>query len=179
MRMRFFIFLFIPLFSYAQIEVRPLIEPYIGYELGEIDFNTAGFGNSATARVYGIRGLLGINNVFIGGDHSAGKSVVEYSDSSLTNSEYDFTDTGLFISYHFNFGLRLWYVNFFSHKAIDQDGDEISGKGGAKYGLGYIVTDYISLNVEQASRKYSEGTVLGAINYVYSSWLFSVGFPFP
>jgi hypothetical protein len=166
----------------AEIAIRPLVEPYIGMAYGSIDFQEPDFKNKTLSTLFGIRGLIGFGQFFLGGDHAAVISKIDYLLASEPDEQYDLTDTGWYIGWHSNFGLRLWYVAYYSHKGINQDAYEVKGSGGYKIGVGYVVTEYISLNLEAVTRSYKEkiqGGPAEPANFTFKDIQATISFPFP
>lgn len=154
------------------------VEPYLGYEKGTLD--TGGTSDDdITGTGFGVRLGYSMLSLAFGAEYGTLGGTQE--DSSGTESDFDITDMGLFVSYEFPVMFRVFATYILDAKA-DDGGGEASGDG-MKFGVGYTGFPFIVINLEKISRNYdtydSNGGGSSAIDVKSDSLMLSVSLPLP
>jgi hypothetical protein len=127
------------------------LEPYAGYEMGNVEQGNTS--NDFSGENLGFR-LGGTNDqLFFGFEYALSTLDVEKTGA---DDELKAKDMGLFVGYQFA-PVRLWATLWFSNEAdSDLQNGTYEGESGYKLGLGFKVFDPISLNVEKTLRYHKE-----------------------
>lgn len=163
-----------------------MLEPYFGTIVNtKTEFD--GEDKAVTGTAYGAR--AGFQNVgFMLG--------IDYQMASPSIADVDYTvgltNYGLFVGYDFPFMLRVWGTYVMSG-AFSLDGDwGAGGEGevkyttmtGTKFGIGYKIVPFVSLNLEMASLAYDDAEFEGedisssVEGDSLSMYVLSISFPF-
>lgn len=133
-----------------------LVEPFLGYETGDIEFNNSSDTDGYSGVSYGARvGLTSFTGFIIGAEYSIGKHERDDEEnSSDPKDKVDTTDLGAFIGYQFPLGFRIFATFLLNTK---QDFDDLSvdpeGSGGFKVGAGFRIAPLMNLNFIYTNRK--------------------------
>jgi hypothetical protein len=150
------------------------IEPYLGYESGEIDYGTTD--DDTKGIVYGFK--LGYMAGRLGAGFAYGTGTVEVD--ATVEDDFEFEDMGAYLIYSIGMA-RVWanYIFDATGELDDVNTKYRDGKG-LGIGVGFVVPSGVSLNIEKVERTYEKvGANRPAPAHEMNSLVFSVSIPFP
>lgn len=141
---------FVTLPSTATMAKGLYVEPYFGYESGELDYGSTD--DDTKGVVYGAK--LGYMSGSVGMGFYYGTGSVEVD--STIEDDFEIEDKGAYLIYKFN-TTRLWATYIFDATGeLDDAGTKYKDGTGQAFGVGFKVLNGLSLNIEKISRKYKK-----------------------
>lgn len=170
--MRFLGFLFAVCLMSSNALAGFYIEPYVGYESGEVG------DDKMTSTNFG--GKLGMDMLgFAGGADVMLGSMSVTDDATDDSTTYNGQDLGVFAQFTFPILLKL-SATYFVQSQAKHDETTISGSG-TKVGIGYTGLPFVSINFDMINMNYDElKTDAGTfdVDSDRKSWMLSLSMPF-
>ncbi|MCB0385795.1 MAG: hypothetical protein KDD43_10415 [Bdellovibrionales bacterium] len=154
-----------------------LIEPFAGYETGNIKDNNSSGEADYKGMAYGLRLGVKMLGLGVGAEYAGGALETDQTPAA----KYSFKNMGAFISYDFPVMVRAYMTYFF---AADTDIDvtptaTLKGSG-YRVGLGFTSFPFMTINVEYLVRNWDEaeqGGTKTSLDYTSKTTMLSLAFP--
>ncbi|MCC7403532.1 MAG: hypothetical protein IT288_03960 [Bdellovibrionales bacterium] len=155
-----------------------LIEPFAGYETGEIkDNSSSSAAEDLKGMTYGLRLGLKMVGFGIGAEYTGGK--LETDDTP--SSEISLSNMGVFLSYDFPIMMRVYYSYLLSTDGEISSTPASTGKGtGYRLGVGLTSIPFVTINLEYLVRNWDEmeiGSLKTDIDWTVKTYMLSLAFP--
>jgi hypothetical protein len=170
-RFLFFVGLFLTAQAYSAI----MIDPSIGTNIG---YNLEGNGVDEDFGGTGVGGRFGLDyvGVMFGIDYHRHTGELEQANGNKLDASL--TETAVFVGYDAPILFRVWAAMLVKGEFDVENGSDYTDGKGMKFGVGFTMLPFVSLNLEHRSFEYEKrGDVAGAETYKNKGMFLSVSLP--
>lgn len=158
-----------------------MIEPYLGYEMGNWKYLGNSSGTTDSGVQYGARLGYGILGFSFGGEYDG--TSLTYDQTGQSNVSGSGSDYGIYASFKFPVILRIYgeYMIASSLSATQGGSSETFKGSGTRFGVGFTGLPFIEINLEFISRDYSKlnGTSITGGDFTNGTYALNVSLPLP